>query len=135
MTEVALTRETIAARWETDKPFDRVVADLQEQSAANSFRVLAVHDVRATLAEKGFQRDPLTIIEICNAGFAHQALQKDIDVALFMPCRFVVYTDSGKTHVSLSRPSMIAGMLPGSGLEDLAGEVEQTLRKVAEASL
>ena len=78
---------TLAYRLRSDKPFDEVSANLERLSPEHQFRVLAVHDVQETLAEKGFERGPLKIIEICNAGFAHQATQKDINGALFMPCK------------------------------------------------
>ncbi len=115
---------------ESDKPFDDVAAAIEEATAAHQFRVLAVHDVQATLAEKGLERGPLKIIEVCNAGFAHQALKKEPAVALFMPCRFAVYTENDRTIVKLARPSMIAQMLPESGLTELAAGVEETLEKV-----
>lgn len=120
---------------ETDKSFDKVAAAVEENTAKNMFRVLAVHDVQATLAEKGFQRNPLKIIEVCNAKFAHEALAKNPEVALFMPCRIAVYGEGKKTIVKLGRPSMIATMMPNAGLNDLANGVEATLKKVIEESI
>jgi len=114
----------------SDKPFDTVAAAIEKASADHQFRVLAVHDVQATLAEKGLERGPLKIIEVCNAKFAHQALKKDPTVALFMPCRFAVYTKDGRTIVKLARPTMIAQMMPDIKLDELAADVEETLKKV-----
>ncbi len=119
----------------SDKPFDTVVANIERLVPEKQFRVLHIHDVKATLEEKGFYRDSLKIIEVCNAGFASQALQKDVDVALFMPCKFSVYVVNGKTHVSLARPSMISQMLPQSGLNELAESVEKTLKEVMHAAV
>lgn len=129
------TDQKLAYRLESDKPFETVVENLERLSPEHQFRVLAVHDVQKTLAEKGFEREPLTIVEICNAGFAHQALQKEIDVALFMPCKFTVYPAGNKTVVTLSRPTMIVEMLPEAGLEELAAKVEETLKKVMVAAV
>ncbi len=119
----------------TDKPFEQVVANLEQKSPENQFRVLHVHNVQQTLSEKGFQRGPLKIIEVCNAGFAHKALQKDPNVALFMPCKFSVYTEGGKTVVTLGRPSLISQMLPEAGLDELAEQVESTLKRVMQESI
>ncbi len=119
---------------ESDKPFDEVVTAIEENTAKHMFRVLAIHDVRATLADKGFERAPLKIIEVCNAKFAHQALQREPEVALFMPCRIVVY-GGDKTVVKLARPAMIAQMMPEAGLEEFAGEVESALKKAMEDSV
>lgn len=127
--------DTFAYQLRSDKSFDEVAANLERLSPENQFRVLAVHDVQATLAEKGFERGPLKIIEICNAGFAHEATKKDINVALFMPCKFTVHTDGDQTVVTLARPTMIAEMLPDAGLNELAETVEETLKKVMTESV
>lgn len=117
------------------KPFDTVVANLERLSPENQFRVLYVHDVKATLADKGFERGPLKIIEICNAGFANQALGINVDVALFMPCKFVVREAGGKTHVTLGRPTLISQMLTEPGLATLAADVEDRLKKIMQAAI
>ena len=120
---------------QTDKPFDDVVASIEKNTPENNFRILAVHNVQETLAEKGLERGPLKIIELCNAPFAHIALQKDMDVSLFMPCRYSVYTEYDKTIVKLNRPSMIVQLMPESGLTELAEDVEETLKKIMEESV
>jgi len=130
-----MTHMEFAYTLESTKPFDQVAAAIEENTAKHQFRVLAVHDVQATLAEKGLQRGPLKIIEVCNARFAHQALQKEAEVALFMPCRFAVYSEGDMTVVKLGRPSMIAEMMPDAGLEELATDVEVTLKRVMQESV
>jgi len=122
-------------RLDSEKSVEEVTSNLEKHTPENNFRVLAIHDVQATLAEKGIEREPLKIVEVCSAGFADRALKAHIDVALFMPCRFVVHTEDGKTVVKLNRPSMIAEMIPGAGLEDIAGEAERILKKIMEASV
>jgi uncharacterized protein (DUF302 family) len=129
------TTSRLAYRLESEKPFDTVVENLERLTPKHQFRVLAVHDVRQTLAEKGFERGPLKIIEVCNAGFAHEALLKTIDVSLFIPCKFAVHTEGGKTVVTLGRPRVIAEMLPQAGLEGLAGDVEEKLKKIVQAAV
>ena len=127
--------DKLAYRMESDKQFAEVAAEIEKQAVEHQFRALAVHDVQKTLAEKGFERGPLKIIEVCNAGFAHKATQKDIHVALFMPCKFTVHSQGNKTIVTLARPTMIADMLPDAGLNELAAEVEDTLKKVMAAAV
>lgn len=126
---------TFAYTIETDKPFSTVTENIEAKVPDYKFRVLAVHDVQETLAEKGFEREPLKIIEVCNAGFAHKALQKDPNVSLFMPCRYSVYVEGSKTIVKLGRPSMIAQIMPQAGLDELASEVEETLKKIMHESI
>ena len=122
--------DKFAYRIETDRRFDDVVENIQKQTAEHKFRVQAVHDVQATLAEKGFERGPLKIIEVCNAGFAHQALNKNVGVSIFMPCRYSVFTENDKTVVILGRPGMIAEMMPEANLTELATGVEDTLKSI-----
>ena len=119
----------------SDKPFDEVVAAIEANSVENMFRVLYVHNVQGTLAEKGFERPAYKIIEVCNAGFADKAIKLSLDVGMFMPCKFVVADVDGKTQVTLARPSMISQMMPGIGLDELAETVETTLKKVMEDSI
>ncbi len=127
--------DKLAYQLESGKPFDTVVANIERETAGNQFRVLHIHDVQATLAERGFERGPLKIIEVCNAGFADKALKKSVNVALFMPCKFSVYQEGNKTIVTLARPTMISEMMPKAGLDELAANVEATLRKVMMASV
>lgn len=127
--------EEFAYMLESTKPFQDVVDQLQEKIAEHKFRVLAVHDVTATLAEKGYERDPLMIIEACNAGFAHEALNANVNAALFMPCRYSVAATDGKTVVKLARPSMIAKTMPGAGLDDIAQDVENKLIKIMQETV
>ena len=67
---------------ESRKPFDEAVKAVEEQSAAKGFGVLYTHDVAGTLAAKGFRREPLKIVEICNARLANEALAKDPRLSL-----------------------------------------------------
>lgn len=113
--EMAIS-DKIAYRLESNKPMDEVVANLERLTPEYQFRVLAIHDIQQALAEKGLDYQPLKIIEVCNAAFAHKALQKTIDVSLFIPCKFSVYTEGDKTIVALGRPTLITSMLPDSGL-------------------
>ncbi len=112
------------------KSFQDISAALEKIVPERNFRVLAVHDVKATLEEKGFEIEPLRIFEVCNAGFAYKAIKSDVDVAMFMPCKIVVREGKGKTIMTLVRPSMISQMLPDSGLDELAGEVEKQLTEI-----
>jgi len=111
----------------SEKSFDDVTALLEKAVPENNFRVPAIHDVKATLAEKDFEIDSLKIFEVRNAGFAYMAIKSDVNAAMFMPCKIVVRPDSEGTSLTLVRPSMIAEMLPEAGMNDLADEVEKQL--------
>jgi len=119
---------------ESSKSMDEVSSGLEQTTPEHGFSILAVHNVQETLTDKGYDSEPLKIYELCNAGFAHQALSNDINVAMFMPCKIVLRTDTdGKTLMTLVRPSMISAMLPESGLEKMAQEVEEKLIGIMDA--
>lgn len=117
---------------ESGRPFDAVVADVERVTAEKMFRVLYIHDVQATLAEKGFTRPPLKIIEICNGKFAHEALSRDIRVSIFLPCKINVYTEGGKTIIKAMRPLAIKEMLPDSGLDAVAEGVDRIVLDIVD---
>ena len=116
----------------TKKSFDEVVAKIEELTAARQFRVLHVHDVKATLDEKGLQREPFKIIEICNAKFAHKALGITPDVGLFLPCKINVFTKDGETVISAMNPKMISEFFDDPGLGELADEVNAIVRSIVD---
>lgn len=116
----------------TDKSFDVAVAAIEKKAAEKGFRVLHTHDVAATLAEKGFPREPLKIIEVCSAKYASQVLNKDVKISLMLPCPISVYVQDGKTYVSTLLPSSIAEFFPNAGIEGLAKEVEEIVLRIVE---
>ena len=115
---------------ESDKSFDAAVAGVESKSSEKGFRVLHTHDVAATLNEKGFPREPLKIIEVCNAKYASQVLDADIKVALMLPCPISVYTSQGKTYISTMLPSLMGEFFANPQIAKVAGEVEKAVLEV-----
>ena len=124
------------AGWDAGRCLDALdalsvpVAAVQSRSADKGFRVLHTHDVAATLAENGFPRDPLKIVEICNAKYASQVLAKDAKIALMLPCPISVYTQGGRTLISTMLPTSIVEFFPNAGIGDIATEVEATVLEI-----
>mgnify|MGYP000845359281 CR=1 FL=1 len=120
----------ISYRVESKRPFEEITSRLEAAIPQNGFRVLAVHDVQKTLEEKGFDSKPLKIIELCNARFAHEALSREIDVAMMMPCKIVVRSEGAGSVMTMVRPSMISQFSPDAGLDELAVEVEDVMKRI-----
>lgn len=114
------------------KSFEEAVAAVERTTAEKGFRVLHTHDVAATLAEKGFHRDPLKIVEICNAKYASQVLAKDVKISLMLPCPISVYVEGGTTHISTMLPTAIVDFFPQAGIADLAAQVEKVVLEIVE---
>lgn len=118
----------------TTKSFDEAVRSVEEQTQANGFRVLYVHDVQETLAEKDFKIQPLKILEVCNAKFASNALDIDLVVSLLMPCKINVYSADGKIVLSTIRPTSLARIFNKEELRTFAEDVEKVLINIIDQS-
>jgi len=112
---------------DTDKTVDQAAADLEKAVAAHGFGVLHVHDLRATLAKKGFTLPAeCRIFEVCNPQQALDVLDEDIEMNFVLPCRISVYQDGGRTKIGMLRPSaMLSALSESPKLMDVAEEVEQ----------
>jgi uncharacterized protein (DUF302 family) len=109
---------------QSTKGFEETVAAVETMSREKGFNILVVHDVKATLESKGFSREPMKIVEICNAKYVDQVLAKDIKIALMLPCPVVVYVQDGKTFISTLRPKVIADFYPAADVAAIAAEVD-----------
>lgn len=116
----------------TTKPFDEVVKAVEEAAMARSFRTLHIHNVQATLAEKGFEIPPYSIVEVCNAGFAHRAISAHPPIGMMLPCRIVVFESEGVNTVMLMKPSIMSDILPDAELGSLPQDVEDILKQVVD---
>jgi uncharacterized protein (DUF302 family) len=118
----------------TEKPYDEAVQAVVDSAAAHGFRVQFVHDVRETLAEKGFAREPVTIVEMCNAKYASEVLARDIKIGLMLPCPVMVYDLGGQVSISTMRPTLISAFFPQAELEQIAAEVEEKVVAIVDAA-
>ena len=119
---------------ETSKSFAEAVAAVEAASKEHGFGVLHIHDVQATLAAKGFAREPLKILEICNGGFAHRVLQADVKIALMLPCPVVVYVADGQTFISALRPDVMGAFYPAADIQAVAEEVNAHIIAIVDAA-
>jgi uncharacterized protein (DUF302 family) len=111
----------------TDKDFDQALEAVKQGTADAGFRVLFVHDVAATLAEKGFQRERVSIVEMCNAKYASHVLAADVKIGLMLPCPIMVYAEQGKVFITTMRPSLIKDFFPAADIAAVAQQVEDVL--------
>ena len=114
------------------KDFDATVQAVLDETAAANYRVLSVHDVSATLAEKGFDRERVTIVELCNAKHAHAVLAADVRIGLMLPCPVMVYVEGDAVKIATMKPTLIAQFFPQADIGDVAAEVESSLKGIME---
>ena len=111
------------------------VDKLSEDLKANKWGVLSVIDVKKILSEKlKIEYDDYIILDVCNPGLAYQGLSINKQAGLILPCKIIVYSDKGKTKVSLYKPTVAlstASSLSGyDRLSKLAIEAEEGLKKI-----
>jgi uncharacterized protein (DUF302 family) len=116
------------------KAVDQAERAVQDAAAVQGLRVLHVHDVQKTFAEKGIAREPYKIIEICNVRYANQALTADPMMGMMMPCKVNVFAEEGETKIALLLPSLLAEFFPRANLDGMARELETLLRGVVDSA-
>ncbi len=117
---------------QTNKSFDEAVESIALETEKAGFRVLHIHDVQDTLSKKGFTIEPLKIIEICNAKNAYEALQKNISLALMLPCKINVYEKNGMVSLSALRPTVMKNVFPDMDMTDLITEVDERMKEIVD---
>jgi uncharacterized protein (DUF302 family) len=120
---------------ETKLNVKSAVEKLTEDLKANKWGVLSVIDVKKIMSEKlNIESDDYIILDVCNPGLAHQGLSINKQAGLILPCKMIVYSDKGKTKISLYKPTVAlstASSLAGyDKLSKLAIEAENGLKKV-----
>lgn len=118
----------------TQKDFDSAVLAVQEEIAKAGFRILYIHDVQKTLAEKEFTINPMKIIEFCNAKSAYAVLQADLKIGLCLPCKINVYVKDGQTVISGMRPIVLPQFFPEAKLGNLPEEIDKLIKIVIDYS-
>jgi uncharacterized protein (DUF302 family) len=117
---------------ESSQSFDEAVSAVKKAAEEAKFSILAVHEISKTLESKGFPREPLTLIEVCNAKYASAVLKDDIRAALMLPCRISVYVQNGKVYVSTFKASQLGQLYEGPNIPQVASEVEKALKSIVD---
>lgn len=114
----------------TNKDFDTAVMDLEKALAEHKFGVLWKLDIKEKLAEKGVDfNGQFKILEVCNPHKAKEALEANIKIGYFLPCKVVVYVEDAVTKLGAVKPSALGGMVEGGIPQHLMEEVDEILIK------
>jgi uncharacterized protein (DUF302 family) len=125
----------LAYKKTSTKPFAELISNIEEEATKRNFRVLHIHDVQATLAEKGLELTPYSIVEVCNGGFAQKVLNAEKEIGMMLPCRIAVYDDNGTNTVLLMKPSLISVLMPGADIGSIPQDVEKILIEVVDEAI
>ena len=112
-----------------DYGFDEARARVEEELKKEGFGILTEIDVRATMKKKlDIDFRNYLILGACNPPLARQALEREREVGLLLPCNVIVYEDDdGQTVVSaMNVEAAMGSVVPG--LMDLARQVGGKLK-------
>lgn len=109
------------------KDFSQVIADVKQALSEIKFGVLWEMDIPSKLKEKGVDYEgQYRVLEVCNPQEAKKALETNIKVGYFLPCKIVIYVENGSTKIGMVRPTALVQML-SSELSEFAEGVEKLL--------
>ena len=113
----------------SEKSFETAAVDLEVAVKNHGFGVLHVHDLGATLRNKGVDfKENCKIFEVCNPAQAAKVLTVDMNLNMALPCRVSVFTQNGQTKIGLIKPAaMLEGLSQDEALRKIAQEVETSL--------
>lgn len=112
-------------RIESRKSLSEIGKGLEAAAQKYKFGILAVHDLRAKMKDKGieFDRD-CVVYEVCNPSQAKKVLEANTEVSTALPCRISVYSEGGGVTLATLRPTALIGIFQTPALQAVAEEVE-----------
>ncbi len=124
---------TYANQVTTRRTFEDTIRRVTELLAERGFGVLTEIDVQATLKKKlGLDYKPYKILGACNPGFAHRALDAEPNLGVLLPCNVVVWDEGDHRVVAAMEPKVMADIVDGSVIREVAEEVSKRIREVLE---
>jgi len=122
---------------ETDhKEIDQVGKDLEEAVKKRQFGVLAIHNMKETMAKKGvvFERE-CRIYEVCNPHQAKSILEVYLSLSTILPCRISVYEEEGKVRLATIKPTALIEQFGKPTLRPIAEDVEKLIYEMMEEAI
>lgn len=85
-------------------------------------------NLKDKITSKGFDFDPnFTVLDVCNPKLAKDALDKQIEVGYFLPCKVVVYEKDDSVYAGVLKPTILIDMVENHDLMGAAKEGEDIL--------
>ncbi len=113
------------------KSLEEIERGLQESAARNQFGVIAIHDLKATLAKKGVElAQECRVYEVCNPHQAKKVLDADGAMSTALPCRISVYGTPQHYTLATMRPTEMMKAFDAPAIAAVAQEVEEVIVKM-----
>ena len=113
--------------------FEHAIEKTTEALKSEGFGVLTTIDMKSTLKAKiDADIEPYTILGACNPKFASQALVKEDNIGVFLPCNVVVKQRGEAFEVVAVDPIASMTAVPNKELLTFAEEVKQMLQRAVD---
>ncbi len=113
----------------SNKSMDEIERGLQESAARHKFGIIATHDLKQTLLNKGVELDQdCRVYEVCNPQQAKKVLDANGAISTALPCRISVYGKPGHYKLGTIRPKELMKGFDLPSIATVAQEVEQVLQ-------
>lgn len=113
--------------------YDEALARTRDALAKEGFGVLTEIDVRATMRKKlDVDFRPYTILGACHPPLAYQALTREPDIGLLLPCNVIVYAGDqpGTSVVAAMDPIAALALARNDSVRPIAADVRARLERV-----
>ncbi len=118
-------------RVESRKSLEEVGKGLEAAAQKYKFGVIAVHDLKAKMKEKGVEFDGACLIyEVCNPQQAKKVLEANAEISTALPCRISVYSEGAGITLATLRPTALIDLFKTPALRAVAQEVEEVIVKM-----
>jgi len=114
---------------ETEKSFDEAVVSVLKIVEQKNWTIFQIYDIKERLAAKGFEQNPLKIIEFCSGKYSNQFLNKNRLISLCMPCKINILEENEKVKIVGMKPTIISQFFPEVKKEEVM-EVEKEIIEI-----
>jgi uncharacterized protein (DUF302 family) len=115
------------------KTLEEIGRGLEEAAARHKFGIIATHDLKETMKNKGVEfAGECRIYEVCNPHQAKKVLEADGSISTALPCRISVYRAGEQYRIATLLPTALMEMFGKPELEPVAREVEAVIKAMIE---
>jgi len=131
---MAVEETVYGLRTEVASTLEEALARTREALKQEGFGVLTEIDVKQALKEKiGVDFRAYRILGACNPQLAHQALTRELEIGLLLPCNVIVYEQGTGCVVAALDPEKALEVAKNPQLADLAREAKARLERAVAA--
>lgn len=115
------------------KSLEEIGRGLEEAAARHKFGIIATHDLKETMKNKGVEfSGECRIYEVCNPHQAKRVLETDGSISTALPCRISVYRAGEVYRIATLLPTALMELFRKPELEPVAREVEAVIKAMME---